>query len=378
MTKESKPKKFRNVLLIVLGIILISAGVVVLGILLRWWSFGNNYIKVNTVIEAKSVSKEIPIGYGKYKDLVCVTGLIVVENEGFLEWRNQLGEVVKKSDVKMNSPIMRSNKDYLVVAEAKGRKIEVYQKQTLLWRLEVDGGILNVDINQNGYVALVRKYTGFKSAVTVFNDAGKELFTAYRATNLIANAIVLPNNSTTVLNSINTNGCALETLIEFLGPDGNDINKYIIDNTVILKVLPMNRDMALLGSAKEVFLVAANGKQKFLRKFSSVQSVSALNSDIIAVAGVTTENSSSSSQMVQFLNTKNEVQNSLDFGSVIKSMLAMDDAVVVNLGRKVLVLNRHGQVLSGATLSSEVLKIFILEKGKVLLATSDNVVICNY
>ena len=302
----------------------------------------------------------------------------MVENEGFLEWRNQLGEVVKKSDVKMNSPIMRSNKDYLVVAEAKGRKIEVYQKQTLLWRLEVDGGILNVDINQNGYVALVRKYTGFKSAVTVFNDAGKELFTAYRATNLIANAIVLPNNSTTVLNSINTNGCALETLIEFLGPDGNDINKYIIDNTVILKVLPMNRDMALLGSAKEVFLVAANGKQKFLRKFSSVQSVSALNSDIIAVAGVTTENSSSSSQMVQFLNTKNEVQNSLDFGSVIKSMLAMDDAVVVNLGRKVLVLNRHGQVLSGATLSSEVLKIFILEKGKVLLATSDNVVICNY
>ncbi|MEI6602464.1 MAG: DUF5711 family protein [Clostridia bacterium] len=378
MEKE-KPRKRKKVLLIIL--ITCVIGVVALttfGFIMRWWSFGNNLIKINTMIETNSKVKEFPLAYGTQNNLVCAGGFIVLENEGFLEWRDQLGTVVKKSETKMNAPMIKGNRDYIVVAENKGRKIEVYNKQSLLWKAEIDENILNVDVNQNGFVCLVRSYAGYRSAVEVYNETGTKLFSAFRANNLIKNAFVLPNNKTTVVNSMNTNGCALETLVEYLGQDGKKINQLSYDNAMILKAQGLNDEQTFLASAKQVILVGGNGKQLFKRNYGMVQSVSTYNADMLAISAIPQVANASVPRNIEFVNSRNEIQNTLEFPSSIKSMIAMEDAVIVNLGRKVIVLNRHGQILGGTVLNSEVMGIRFLEKGKALVTLSDRAVICSY
>lgn len=378
MKKGRSKSKIKVLFIIVSIIILILLGILALGLNMRWWSFGNNFIKIDTALEINSKANEFAIGYKSHTNLICVGGLVIINNEGYLEWRNDKGELVKKSDVKMDFPIIKSNRDFLVVAEGKGDKIEVYNKQNLLWRGTIDESILNVDINQNGYVAVVRKYTGFKSAVEVYDNSGKKMFYACKASNMIINAVVLSNNRTTLLNSINSNGCALETVVECVGNDGKTINKFRLDNTIILKVQSLNDGSAVLGSSNEIFIVASDGKLKLERKFNFVQSVSAVSSDTVAIAGISSEKEETSAHVVQFLDDNNEIRNTLDVGISIKSMIAQDDSVIVNLGRKVIILNRNGLILGGTTLSSEILGIHYLSRGKALLTTSESAVICNY
>jgi len=377
--KKEKSRKGKKVFFFILITCVIGvAAMVMFGFVMRWWSFGNNVIKMNTKIETNTKVKEFPLTYGNQSNLICAGGFIVLENDGFLEWRNQLGEVVKKSETKMNAPIIKGNRDYFVVAENRGRKIEVYNKQSLLWKTEIDENISNVDVNQNGFVCLVRSYAGYRSAVEVYNNSGVKLYSAFRANNLITNAFVLPNNTATVVNSMNTTGCALGTLVEYLGMDGKTINQLSYDNTIVLKAQAVNEKETFVASAKQVTLIGANGKQLFKRSYGKVQSVAAYNADTLAISAIPQVANASEPRNIEFVNTRNETQNTLEFPSQIKSMIAMEDAVIVNFGRKVIIVNRHGQILGGTVLSSEVMGIRFLEKGKALITLSDRAVICSY
>jgi len=377
--RNKRPKsKFKMLLMIVFVVTLVMLGVMALGLSMQWWSFGNNVIKIDTKTLADTKETEFVIGYGKHNNLVCVGELVVFDNDGYLEWRNQKGEVVYKNDTKMDSPLIRANHDYLVVAESNGNRFEVYNNQRLVWRGVVGGSILNVDINENGYVSVIRKYTGYKSAIEVFDKIGNKLFYALRASNMIINAIVLSDNKTTLLNSINSNGCALETVVEYLDGQGKSINKFVLDNTILLKILSLEDGGSVLSSSNQVFFVDSSGKRKTQRKFDYVQSIAALNANTVAVAGISSEKAENSAHVVQFINDNNEGENTLDFGSSIKSMIAQNDVVAVNLGRKVMVVNRHGRVLGGTTLGSEVLNIHFLSNNRILLTTSENAVICKY
>jgi len=380
MKKSGRKRKFKSIYLMLLIIVLVIISLFAGGLFLKFWSMGNNTIKIDTNTITANSQNKFSIEFGKKSKLICTAGYIVKDNDGFLEWINDQGTVVQKSQTKLIDPIIKSDGDFLIAAEMNGRNVEVYNKLSLAWKTEIEDNIQNVNVNRNGYAAVVRAYPGFKSAVEVYNQKGKKLYFSCRADNTIVEAFVLPNNITTVLNTLNTNACALESIIEMLQMKSGKvevIKKFALDNSLVLKLQTLGDSSFILASQNDVTGVNDAGAIIYKKKFKRVQSISAFNNDTSAIAGVE-QDKKTNKNVVEFINSKNEPLNALQFDAVIKGMVAGKDVIIVNLGRKVVIMNRHGRILGGATASSDILKVDFISNNKAIAITSDNAIICNY
>ncbi|MEI6131700.1 MAG: DUF5711 family protein [Bacillota bacterium] len=378
MKTKIRKKKMSVFLVLLLGILIVFSVLFAFGLEFRWWSFGNNIIDVDSKLDISSKIKEFSIGYGNQTNLVSVDGYLVSENDGIIEWRNQNGDIEQKSESKMLRPILRSSKKYLVIAEAKGKKFEVYLKKNLSWKGETEEEILNVNISDNGFLTVIKKYTGYTSAVDVYNEAGIKIFTSFYADLLATDALVLPNNKTTIINLVKYKGTVLKTIVEYLDSAGKKFSEISFDDELAVKILSLADAQSVICTKDKLVIVSETGKEKFDRRYKSIQSVYEISKGILAISAVSKGEVESQPKSIQFLNSNNEFQNSLMVNTSIKSMIAREGVVVLNLGRRILILNQHGQTKGGSPIGGEIDRILFLELGKAMFATNKSIGVCSY
>ena len=72
-----------------------------------------------------------------------------------------------------------SNGNYLAIAEKNGQNICTIFDKTFLWKQHLDGEILQISMNPNGYVAVVTTDTTYKSIITLLDQNGKIVLKNY-------------------------------------------------------------------------------------------------------------------------------------------------------------------------------------------------------
>lgn len=82
-------------------------------------------------------------------------------------------------EVQVSNPLFNSADRFLVIAENKGQKVYVLENRDISWQTQVEGNILQVVVNKNGYVAIVTQDTINKAVIAVYDPQGKQLFNAY-------------------------------------------------------------------------------------------------------------------------------------------------------------------------------------------------------
>ena len=138
---------------------------------------------IDIYILRKSVSTQdvssIDLNIEKNNQIYCYGKNICILNDRSLNIYNNYGQKTDTLSIDVNTALFDSSNKYLAIAEKSGKKFDLILDKTLLWEREVEGEILQVHVNNNGYVAIVWGDTTYKSIISLYSPEGNELFKNY-------------------------------------------------------------------------------------------------------------------------------------------------------------------------------------------------------
>ena len=144
---------------------------------------------------------------------------IALLNNRTIELYNGSAEKVASIDVDINSGLFDSREKYLAIAENYGNKVYLIFDKTYLWSTTVEGEILQIHVNPNGYVAVVTTDSTHKSILTLFDYSGKKLLKSYFASTRIIDVSISRDNKYIAVGELDASGVSVQSNIKVISVD---------------------------------------------------------------------------------------------------------------------------------------------------------------
>lgn len=162
------------------------------------------------------------------------SNLIVVGNNYIKGYSNDTKNSFDEN-INLKSAVVNSNGDYCIIGEKDGTKICLINSDVKLWESEIQGSILDVTVNKNGYSAIIYKQTGYKSLIKVLKPDGTELFTNYLASTYAIDAELSNDNKMLAIAEVDTEGIKIQSNIKL-------ININNLENEEVIR-LPLGEEV---------------------------------------------------------------------------------------------------------------------------------------
>ncbi|RCX20931.1 hypothetical protein DFR58_101133 [Anaerobacterium chartisolvens] len=315
------------------------------------------------IADIKYDSKERPV-FKVYRDYIikCTTDRIIcLSKEGKEQWTRSVSAA---------NPIIRTAGQYLLVADLGGRNIYMLNGSDIKWSERTDGNIINADINEKGYVSVVRDMKGYKSAVQIFDPHGNWIFIRPSSENFILSARVLPRGNGVVINEIDSSAVAANSNIVFADMKGNQLAAIKYDNLIFPNVWCFNDGSALAVSDSGIFFSDGENNKKWTLEYERVYSSNVISgkSAVVAVreaGGSSVKILDSEGQMTAEYKLESDAVNLETFGSIIS----------VNTGREVLFINTKGELAGKYKSASDIRYVCFFNKQEAAVITKDGVIV---
>ncbi len=164
-------------------------------------------------------SKMLPFENASLSQIILGDRGLVVAKSNYLAIFDTVGEIVWETQTSVIEPILRTEGEYILLAEKDRNKICLYQNETLLFSADTPNEILTAQLSANGDIALVTKKEFFKNAVLVYNKNGEQIFSWNSGTDTIINADISASTRRIAVALVNTDERVNSYVILF------DVNK---------------------------------------------------------------------------------------------------------------------------------------------------------
>lgn len=149
-------------------------------------------------------SKMLPFENASLSQILLGNRGLVIAKSNYLAIFDKNGETVWETQTSVIEPILRTEGEFILLAEKGGNKICLYQGETLLFSTDTPNEILTAQLSVNGDVALVTKKEFYKNAVLVYNKNGEQIFSWNSGTDTIINADISGSTRRIAVSLINT------------------------------------------------------------------------------------------------------------------------------------------------------------------------------
>lgn len=325
---------------------------------------------IDTYIFKRNITDEnistIDLNTDKNNQIHVYSKYIAILNNQKITLYNNYGEKVTDIDVNINTAIFDSSEKYFAIAENGGKELYLILDKNYLWSNKVEGDILQVHVNRNGYVAVVTKDTIYKSILTLYNSDGTLLFKRYFASTRIIDASISADNKSVAIGEVDSSGAMIKSSVKILSvdnakndPDNAITNTYNAEEGKLLTNVKYQSKGQIACMYDDSINVIQNEQGKELLKINNKQvtfmSVDLNNSSVHIeeeMTGVFKTNSH-----VKITNTQNGEENSYNINDVPKEVYAKDNIIVANTGTEVYFLNANGWLVRKYTTRQEVTNI---------------------
>ena len=278
---------------------------------------------IDTYIFKRNITDEnistIDLNTDKNNQIHVYSKYIAILNNQKITLYNSYGEKVTDIDVNINTAIFDSSEKYLAIAENGGKELYLILDKNYLWSNKVEGDILQIHVNRNGYVAVVTKDTIYKSILTLYNSDGTLLFKRYFASTRIVDASISTDNKSVAIGEIDSSEAMIKSSVKILSVDNakNDpenaiINTYDAEEGKLLTNVKYQAKGQIVCMYDDSIKVIQNEQEKELLKINNKQvtfmSVDLNNSSVHVeeeTTGVFKTNS-----YIKIINTQNGEENS--------------------------------------------------------------------
>ena len=344
---------------------------------------------IDTYIFKRNITDEniatIDLNTDKNNQIHVYSKYIAILNNQKVTLYNSYGEKLTDIDVNINTAIFDSSEKYFAIAENGGKELYLILDKNYLWSNKVEGDILQVHVNRNGYVAVVTKDTIYKSILTLYNSDGTLLFKRYFASTRIVDASISADNKSVAIGEVDSSGAMIKSSVKILSvdnakndPDNAITNTYNAEEGKLLTNVKYQSKGQIACMYDDSINVIQNEQEKELLKINNKQvtfmSVDLNNSSVHIeeeMTGVFKTNSH-----VKITNTQNGEENSYNINDVPKEMYAKDNIIAVNTGTEVYFLNANGWLVKKYTTRQEVTNI-MFSNNLAGLVYKDKIVIIN-
>ncbi len=317
------------------------------------------------IADIKYDSKERPV-FKVYRDYIikCTTDRIIcLSKEGNEQWTKS---------VSVANPIIRAAGQYLLVADLGGRNIYMLNGSDIKWSEKADGNIINADINEKGYVSVVRDMKGYKSSVQVFDPHGNWIFIKPSSENFILSARVLPRGDGVVINEIDSSAVTANSSIVFADMEGNQLTGIKYENLIFPNVWCFNDGSALAVSESGIFFSDYENNKKWEIEYERVYSSNVIlgKSAVVAV-----QESGGKGGSVKILDSGGEMTAEYKLESDAVNLETFGSIISVNTGREVLFINTKGELVGKYKSASDIRYVCFFNKQEAAVITKDGVIV---
>lgn len=388
MEDEEKYQRELNIRKIVITSIIaifLIAIIVIFSLYIAEESF-RKWVDVNVLrkdIASENVAS-IDLNVDKNNQIFCYNKYICILNEKNLKLYNQSGENITDISVDINTALFSSNDKYLAIAEKNGQEFCVITDKSYSWRQKVDGEILQIYINKNGYVALVTTDTTYKSIITVYDQTGKQLMRNFLSTTRVIDVTISNDNKNVAFAEMDTSGTLIKSSVKIISiekaqtkSDESIIySKEASTSKMILKVQYQDKNDLVCVYDDGINIVKDGKETEVLSKEEGITFMSGNLNNNIAYIKEEQVGAFESTSKLSIVNPLNGQTSTYNFDEIAKEMYTNGNIIGVNIGTEMYFIGTNGMLIKKYTSNQEITNVMIT-KGLAIIIYKDRIEIVN-
>lgn len=332
-----------------------------------------NYSKIENYVNNKQwevITPVATISLDKYmQSRGCGDKLLVVDNDKISIYSNSNIDEFKET-INFKEVVIGSEGDYCVVGEKNGSKLLLFNEKGKVWDFDVNGEILAVSVNKNGYVVCIFAKSGYKSLVKAINPNGEELFTNYLASTYALDADISSDNKHLAIAEVNTDGITIEPDIKIVDVNNATDSGYTtikLDNgSLILDVEYTDKGELLVLQDNKISRININNEVSTVREYDSSQiSYISIENDSAPIMIEKNDTGIFSTEYVlKIYDTKDEYkEHTLD--GAAKAICAQGKMICIDVGNEILFLNSSGKLVKRCKINGQAREIVMYKNGSM-------------
>jgi len=292
-------------------------------------------------------------------------GLISAKSDG-LKMYNIHGQEEWNEQSQFSNPIVKTDGNYMIIADGKGKSIHVYHNKKQIWTQTLQtqkGEILSASINENGYAGIIYRDSSYKSVVKVFNTKGFEILDRYYSNNYALNIKVSPDDKMVAIGEIDTSGMKTSSGIRFI-PVGSKEDAGLFEaDSVLLNMEFMGKKLIAVLDRK-ILSINRDGTNNVICEFGKDKITSVgISRDGFIVRARKVSGFLSSATKIEIINDKGEVVGSSDIKEKVANLTARGGVIALNTGNNVIFLNASGKQINQFKPKKDIKEVKLFKNG---------------
>lgn len=276
-------------------------------------------------------------------------------------------------NVSLKNAVTAAEGDYCIIGERDASKVYMINSNAKIWDLDVQGTILDVSVNKNGYAAIIYKQVGYKSLIKIVKPSGEELFTTYLASNYAIDAEVSNDNKTLAIAELYMDGVNVESIIELIDMhelDSKNSKKINLEEDTLLTDIKYDSKNRLLAQTDKNILIVENQElQVLVEDFSDKTKIVSIENSNNPITISKAENGLFDTnyllEIYEYKNSGNNVKEyQIDEAPSIVEV--KDDKVAMLLEKELIVVNSSGKLVKKYDVLGNIKSITIFNNGNSL------------
>ena len=386
--EEEKIIRELNIRKIVMIIIIGIIAVAVIGIFSLYIAEEDFRKWVDISILRKDVTSEnvatIDLNVDKNNQIYCYNKYICILNEKNLKLYNQTGENITDISVDINTAIFSSNDKYLAIAEKNGQEFCVITDKTYSWRQKVDGEILQVNINKNGYVALITTDTTYKSIITVYDQDGKQVMRNFLGSSRVTDITISNDNKFVAYAELDTSGTLIKSSVKIISIEkaqakSEDFIVYEKEadiSKMIIKVQYQEKNNLICVYDDYINIIKDYKESEMLKNTDEITFVSGNLNNGIAYIKEKRNGIFDYSSTLEIINSSNNQEYTYSFDEIAKEMYTYGNIIGVNIGTEIYFVNTNGMLIKKYTSNQEITNV-VMSNNLTIVIYKDRIEIIN-
>ena len=386
--KEEKIIRELNIRKIVMIIIIGIIAVAVIGIFSLYIAEEDFRKWVDISILRKDITSEnvatIDLNVDKNNQIYCYNKYICILNEKNLKLYNQTGENITDISVDINTAIFSSNDKYLAIAEKNGQEFCVITDKTYSWRQKVDGEILQVNINKNGYVALITTDTTYKSIITVYDQDGKQVMRNFLGSSRVTDITISNDNKFVAYAELDTSGTLIKSSVKIISIEkaqakSEDFIVYEKEadiSKMIIKVQYQEKNNLICVYDDSINIIKDYKESEMLKNTDEITFVSGNLNNGIAYIKEKRNGIFDYSSTLEIINSSNNQEYTYSFDEIAKEMYTYGNIIGVNIGTEIYFVNTNGMLIKKYTSNQEITNV-VMSNNLTIVIYKDRIEIIN-
>lgn len=259
--------------------------------------------------------------------------------------------------------------EYTVIGDKSSGNIYMLKEEIVVWNSKINGTILDIVVNKNGYVAVTYSQSGYKSVIRVIKPTGDELCTTFLGSTYAIDVAISNNNKLLAVAEVDTEGINISSNIKIIEiGNGNDTKfntVYSDSDSLILDIEYTDKNNLLILKDDGVVSIDKENltKDVLTYDYSEIVYSTIENSENVVAVRKASVGIFGSECVLEIYDEKSKKEYELT--ATPQNIYAQDETIALNMGNEVIFVGTNGKLIKRYTLGSQLKDIKLYENGSM-------------